>query len=94
MHTESRAIANQSAEIFGAGEATSHNRRESVVGLRASVTAPIEGARPGMVSYTVSGARQSLRAITEDEEPIPMGATVRIRKIDQNTALVMRIDGQ
>jgi membrane protein implicated in regulation of membrane protease activity len=80
-------------KVFGAGTATSHNRRDSLVGLRAQVTAPIDGSRPGMVSYTVSGARQSLRAITDDEEAIPSGAMVRIRKVEANTVHVMRIDG-
>lgn len=80
------------AKMFAGSEATSHNIREELVGTRARVTAPIAGLRPGMVSYEVGGSRQLLRAITDDEEPIPTGATVRIRKIDNHTAHVMRID--
>ncbi len=78
--------------VFGAAEGTSHNRQEDVIGLRGQVTAPIDGLKPGMVAYTVAGARQTVRAICEDEEPIPTGAAVRIRKIENNTAHVMRID--
>ena len=78
--------------MFAAAGGTSHNIREQLVGVRANVTAPIAGSTPGMVSYVVAGSRQSLRAITEDEEPIPVGATVRIRRIDNHTAQVMRID--
>jgi len=78
--------------LFGDAEGTSHNRREDVIGLRATVNAPISGLRPGMVSYVVGGTRQSLRAVTDDEESIPVGAQVRIRRITNNTANVMRID--
>src|SRR5687767_4167663 len=79
-------------QMFGKSQGTSHSRREEMIGLRAQVIAPIAGERPGMVAYTVAGTRQSLPAITEDEEPIPMGATVRIRKVRGNTASVVRID--
>lgn len=78
--------------FFGAAEGTSHYTRQDVIGLRGQVTAPIDGARPGMVACTVAGARQTVRAISDDEEPIPTGATVRIRKIENNTAHVMRIE--
>jgi membrane protein implicated in regulation of membrane protease activity len=80
--------------MFGAAEGTSHNRREDLIGYRAQVTAPIAGQRPGMVAYTVAGSRQSLRAVTDDEEPIPNGAVVRIRRIEGSTAHVVRIDTQ
>lgn len=78
--------------VFARAGGTSHNKREDIVGLRANVIAPITGAQPGTVSYIVGGTRQSLRAISEDEELIPVGSTVRIRKVDANTAHVMRID--
>jgi membrane protein implicated in regulation of membrane protease activity len=78
--------------FFGASEGTSHNKREELVGSRAHVTAPIVGSTPGMVSYVVGGTRQSLRAVTDDEEPIPVGATVRIRRIESHTARVIRIE--
>lgn len=78
--------------LFGNAEGSSHNKREELIGVRAQVTAPISGSMPGMVSYVVAGTRQSLRAITEDEDPIPVGAAVRIRRIDNHTAYVMRID--
>ena len=79
-------------KVFVGSEATSHNRREELIGVRANVTAPIAGEQPGMISYVVGGSRQSIRAITEDEEAIPTGSAVRIRKIDENTAVVMRLD--
>ncbi len=78
--------------LFGRAEGTSHNRREDLIGTRAKVTVAISGAKPGMVSYVVGGTRQSLRAITEDDEPIPIGAEVRIRRISEGTAQVMWID--
>lgn len=78
--------------FFGASEGSSHNKREELVGTRAQVTALITGATPGMVTYVVGGSRQSLRAVTDDEEPIPVGATVRIRRIESHTARVIRID--
>jgi membrane protein implicated in regulation of membrane protease activity len=80
-------------QVFGKAEGTSHNRRHELIGLRAQVTVPIDGNKPGMIAYTVSGSRQSLRAISEEDEPIPSGAAVRIRRIEENTALVVRVDG-
>lgn len=78
--------------MFGGAEGTSHNRREDLIGTRAKVSVSISGSNPGMVSYVVAGTRQSLRAVTEDDEPIPVGAEVRIRRITDGTACVMRID--
>jgi membrane protein implicated in regulation of membrane protease activity len=79
-------------KMFGNAEGSSHNNRQVLIGIRARVSAPIDGSRPGMVSYVVAGTRQSLRAVTEDEEPIPVGAEVRIRRIADNTAWVAQID--
>ena len=78
--------------MFGAAGGTSHIRREELVGAWAHVTAPIAGAQPGMISYTIAGTRQSIRAITDEGEAIPTGTRVRIRKIDNNTAHVLRMD--
>ena len=78
--------------VFGGAEGTSHNLREQLVGARAEVTVSIVGARPGMVAYTVAGSRQVLRAITEEDDSIPIGAAVRIRRVDGATAHVTRID--
>lgn len=80
------------SRFFAASGGTSHNRQEELVGLRARVTVPIEGERPGMVCYTITGARQSVRAITDGSETIPVGATVRIKRIHANTAYVTRIE--
>lgn len=80
------------AKVFGASEGTSHNVREELIGTRAQVTSRIAGSQPGMVAYIVSGARQSLRAVSDDDDPIPVGAAVRIRRIESNTARVTRID--
>ena len=80
------------SKLFVNSQATSHNRRDQLVGIRAQVTAPIAGSLPGMVSYTIAGSRQSVSAVTEDEEPIPVGAVVRIRRIEGHRVQVMRID--
>lgn len=80
------------SKLFVNSQASSHTRREEIIGLRAKVTAPISGSLPGMVSYTIAGSRQSVSAITEDEDPIPVGAIVRIRRIEGHRAQVMRID--
>ncbi len=80
------------SKMFGKAEHTSHTRADEGVGLRGQVVAPIAGDKPGMVQFIVAGTRQSLRAITEDDEPIPMGATVRIRRISNRMATVMRLD--
>lgn len=79
-------------KFVGASQASSHYRRDELVGLRGKVTAPIEGSRPGMVAFNVAGRRQLLRAITEEEDAIPMGANVRIRIIKDNVARVVRLD--
>jgi hypothetical protein len=79
-------------KFVGASQASSHYREDDVLGLRGQVTAPIRGSQPGMVACVVAGRRQQFRAITEEEEPIPMGAAVRIRTIHNNTAKVIRID--
>lgn len=73
--------------MFAAAQATSHNRRDDLVGLCGKVTAPISPDHPGMIAYTTSGSRQSLRAISEGET-IGTGATVRIRRVDKSTAVV------
>jgi membrane protein implicated in regulation of membrane protease activity len=78
--------------VFGAAGGTSHNRQEDLIGLRGHVTAPIEGTHAGMVCYVISGTRQQVRAVTDDGETIPVGAQVRIRRIEANTAYVYRID--
>ena len=79
-------------KFVGASQASSHYRGDDLVGLRGTVMAPIEGSRPGMVAFNVAGRRQQLRAVTEEEEPIPMGANVRIRIIKDNVARVVRLD--
>lgn len=78
--------------VFGRTGGTSHNRREDLVGSRARVTAPIAGKQPGMIAFTIAGARQTVRAITAEEEAIPVGTDVRIRRIEENTVVVSRID--
>ena len=78
--------------INTAGERMSGYRRDELVGLRAHVIAPIAGSQPGMISYTAAGSRQSIRAITDEDESIPNGVVVRIRRIENHTAHVTRID--
>lgn len=75
--------------VFAHSGGTSHTRREAIVGRQAQVIAPIAGSRPGMISYTIAGTRQTVRAITEEGQMIPVGANVRIRRIDSNTAFVI-----
>src|SRR5439155_6578173 len=65
------------SRIFATAGGTSQNRQEEVVGRRGHVAAPIDGPHPGTVTYVVRGTRQSLPAVTDDEDPIPVGATVR-----------------
>jgi len=78
--------------MFSKAGASSHYRSEDVVGIRGNVTTPIDGMRPGMVSYTMSGTHQTIRAISEDNEQIPSGVEVRIRKIENQMAHVVRVD--
>jgi membrane protein implicated in regulation of membrane protease activity len=78
--------------VFGFAEGTSHNLQEQCIGLPANVTAPINGSHPGMISYAVAGSRQTLRAITDEDEQISVGSIVRIRKITANTAYVTATD--
>ena len=78
--------------VFGAAEGTSHNTWDDVIGLRAQVTVPIEGLKSGTVAYVVGGTRQTAKAISEDDELIPTGATVRIKRIENHTATVSRVD--
>jgi len=80
------------ARFIAGSQASSHYRQEEMVGLRGQVTAPIEGSRPGMVACTIAGRRQLVRAITDDPDPIPAGSVVRIRRIQDNTAKVIRIE--
>ncbi len=78
--------------VFGFAEGTSHNLQEQCIGLPANVTAPINGSHPGMISYAVAGSRQTLRAITDNDEQIAVGSIVRIRRINANTAYVTAVD--
>jgi hypothetical protein len=75
--------------VFAQSGGTSHTRREAIIGRQAQVTAPIMGSRPGMICYTIAGTRQTVRAITEEGQTIPVGASVRIRRIDASTAFVI-----
>ncbi len=75
--------------VFAQSGGSSHTRREALVGRQAQVIAPISGSRPGMISYTIAGMRQTARAITEEGQTIPVGANVRIRRVDSNTAFVI-----
>lgn len=78
--------------MFGGSQGTSHYHREELIGCRGQATTPITADRPGMISITVGGTRQTVRALTDEEEPIPTGATVRIRKVEENTVRVTRVD--
>ena len=79
--------------VFVQAAGTSHYRQEELAGRRGLVTATIEGGKPGMICYTITGTRQTVRAISEDPaESIPTGSAVRIRRIENNTAVVTRID--
>lgn len=77
--------------FFGGAQASSHFCQEDAVGLRATVIAPIEGARPGMIACVIAGTRQRVRAVSDEEEVIPVGCTVRIRRIERETAHVTRL---
>ncbi len=77
--------------VFGAASTSSHNVLEDLIGLNALVTAPISQDHPGMICYVVAGSRQTIRAINEEEGVIPPGADVRIHRLDNNIARVMRI---
>lgn len=77
--------------IFAVAGGTSHFLRDDLVGMAASVTAPIAPGRPGMVCCTVAGSRQSVRAIVDEAcGDIPVGASVRIVRIEAGTARVVR----
>jgi len=77
--------------FFGGAQASSHFCQEDAVGLRATVIAPIEGRRPGMITCVIGGTRQRIRAICDDEEAFPVGSVVRIRRIERETAHVSRV---
>ncbi|HSV73678.1 MAG TPA: NfeD family protein [Chthonomonadales bacterium] len=79
--------------IFVQATGTSHYRQDELVGRRGLVLASIEGRRPGMVCYTITGSRQTVRAVSEDpDEALPAGTAVRIRRMENNTAFVSKID--
>lgn len=79
--------------FFGGAQSSSHTRRRDLIGVRATVTAPIEGSRPGMIAYTLAGSRQVRRAVTYENESLPVGEAVRIRRLTGDSALVSRIEG-
>jgi hypothetical protein len=76
------------ARLFGAAQASSHMTQEGLIGMRALVTATIEGSHAGTICLTVKGTRAQLRAVTEENESIAVGAAVRIRRIEKGTAHV------
>ncbi len=80
-------------DVFGGSQASSHTKRDELVGRTGVVMAPISGTHPGMVCYTIAGTRQSIPAITEDGIIIPVGTMVRIRRIDNRQAVVSRVAG-
>ena len=63
-----------------------------MAGVSGKITANVAGGKPGMVSYVVGGSRQSLPAVSEEEETIPTGSAVRIRRVVNNTAYVVRVE--
>jgi membrane protein implicated in regulation of membrane protease activity len=80
--------------FFGGAQLSSHTRRTDLVGVRAQVTAPIEGSRPGMIAFTIAGSRQTARAITSEDDTITVGSAVRIRRINKDAVVVSRIEGR
>ena len=79
-------------KVFGGAETTSHNTWDDLIGLYAEVTAAIDVGKPGLISFTVAGARQTSKAVSNEEEIIPRGASVRIRKIENHTAIVTPVN--
>jgi hypothetical protein len=76
--------------VFATARGTSHYRPGDVIGASGIVSAPISPGKPGMISLTVAGSRQSIRAIVVyDDEVVPVGATVRIRRLEHGTAHVV-----
>lgn len=78
--------------VFAASEGTSHYRQEDLIGIRGVTTTPVTDHAPGMITCAISGSRQSIRAMAEPGEEIPVGAAVRVRKIEKGTATVTRIE--
>lgn len=78
--------------MFIQAQGTSHVRQQNLVGTRATVTVQITGRQPGMVQFTASGTRMSLRAVADDEEAIQVGTKVKVRRIDSGTALVVPVE--
>ena len=77
-------------KLFGGSQASSHVQRDAVVGMPARVVVPIAGSKPGMISLVLAGTHQTLRAISDDGQPIAAGTDVRVRRIVGGTATVTR----
>lgn len=88
------------SRVFGSAERSSHIQQDEFVGINAEVITSIPVKGVGIISIESFGNRQSLPARLEasadtdmvEQEPVPRGARVRIRRIESGTALVIRID--
>jgi len=78
--------------VFAAAQASSHTRLDDLLGRPATVIAPIEGTHAGMVALVVGGSRQTFRALSSEGEVIPVGTSVRVRRVKRDTVLVTRND--
>lgn len=75
-------------KLFGGAQGSSHTHRDDALGMPATVTVPIAGSKPGIISLVLAGTHQSMRAVSDDGKPIPVGAQVRVRRIAGGTAIV------
>jgi membrane protein implicated in regulation of membrane protease activity len=67
--------------LFKATQGSSESRVSSLVGMSASIVAPIPANGVGEIAYIQGGTRYTAPARTESGEPIAAGKSVRINRI-------------
>ncbi|MCC6442105.1 MAG: hypothetical protein IT210_01470 [Armatimonadetes bacterium] len=78
--------------FFVASQSSSQFRRIDLLGKKAQVIVSLQANRPGMIAFSIHGAKQTVPAITENGQPIEKGTSVEIVGIAGGSVYVRERD--